>query len=311
MTDATATFGTFLLKKEGTDTPHSPSPDDHADLTKWLGGRSFAELKAEYDTRGYLVFKNVMSPDEVERVRTALAPYLTRKGRNDFEGFNSNRVYSLLAKAPDVFSDMITHPLALGFVEAELGSSALLSALLAINLHPGETVQDWHQDDGHIEIPLPRPAYGVSTFWTIDDTTEDNGATEIIPGSHLWGDDQRMPGSTHDVLFTPGGKSVDTDPFPHEDTVKVTMPAGSLMIAKGTLWHRGGANRSNAPRLIVTPQYCPGWARPLENTMLSTPQDITVKLPRRVRELIGYSIHGAFMGYTDGKHPDKFLDGVR
>jgi ectoine hydroxylase-related dioxygenase (phytanoyl-CoA dioxygenase family) len=85
------------------------------------------------------------------------------------------------------------------------------------------------------------------------------------------------------------------------------MPAGSVMIAKGGLWHRGGSNRSNAPRLIVTPQYCAGWARPLENMLLATPPDVARSLPERVRQLIGYSIHPPFMGYVDGMHPEKAL----
>ena len=65
----------------------------------------------------------------------------------------------------------------MAFAEAELGESCLLSALLAINLQPGETVQPWHFDDGGAKIPRPRPPLGVSTFWAIDDTTESNGAT--------------------------------------------------------------------------------------------------------------------------------------
>jgi ectoine hydroxylase-related dioxygenase (phytanoyl-CoA dioxygenase family) len=91
------------------------------------------------------------------------------------------------------------------------------------------------------------------------------------------------------------------------DAVKLAMPAGSLAIAKGTLWHRGGANRSDRPRLIITPQYCAGWIRQLENMCLAVPPETAEKLPERARELIGYSIHPPFMGYVDGVHPKKLL----
>src|SRR5215204_468621 len=153
----------------------------------WLKGRSFAALKDEFDRSGYLIFERVLSPDRVAAIRAALAPHLARDllGRNDFEGTRTNRVYALLAKSP-VFAELAIHPLALAFAEAELGQTCLLSAMLAINLHPGETVQPWHTDDGTAKMPRPRPALGVSTFWAIDDTTEQNGTTEIIPGSHLW-----------------------------------------------------------------------------------------------------------------------------
>src|ERR1700712_4199931 len=162
----------------------------------WLKGRAFASWREEFDSRGYLIFERVLAPNRIAELRAALAPFLARDltGRNDFEGLKTNRVYALLAKSP-IFAELAIHPLALAFAEAELGPSCLLSALLAINLHPGETVQPWHFDDNSAKVPRPRPALGISAFWAIDDTTEQNGATEIIPGSHLW-DAQTVEGAT-------------------------------------------------------------------------------------------------------------------
>jgi hypothetical protein len=53
---------------------------------------------------GYAVAENLISPHDVAGIKTALAPWLRgrRMGRNDFEGFHSERVYALLAKAPAV-----------------------------------------------------------------------------------------------------------------------------------------------------------------------------------------------------------------
>src|SRR6476661_10731860 len=274
----------------------------------WLNGRSFAALKDEFDRSGYLIFERVLAPDRVAELRAALAPHLARDllGRNDFEGTKTNRVYALLAKSP-LFAELAIHPLALALAEAELGQSCLLSALLAINLHPGETAQPWHFDDGGAKVPRPRPALGISAFWAIDDTTELNGSTEVIPGSHLW-DEQIVEGATRPADFTSKTTpNTDRDPGNRPDAVKMMMPSGSLAIAKGTLWHRGGANLSDRPRLIITPQYCAGWVRQLENMALAVPADIAAKLPERARELIGYSIHPPFMGYVDGVHPKKLL----
>jgi len=107
--------------------------------TPWLKGRAFASWREEFDSRGYLIFERVLSPNSVAEIRTALAPFLARDltGRNDFEGLKTNRVYALLAKSPH-FAELAIHPLALAFAEAELGQSCLLSALLAINLHPAK-----------------------------------------------------------------------------------------------------------------------------------------------------------------------------
>src|SRR4029450_11597293 len=116
----------------------------------WLKGRSFASWREEFDRQGFLIFERVLSPEQVAAIRAALAPHLARdlKGRNDFEGTRTNRVYALLAKSP-VFAELAIHPLALAFAEAELGESCLLSALLAINLHPGEALQPWHAAGGY------------------------------------------------------------------------------------------------------------------------------------------------------------------
>jgi ectoine hydroxylase-related dioxygenase (phytanoyl-CoA dioxygenase family) len=59
--------------------------------------------------------------------------------------------------------------------------------------------------------------------------------------------------------------------------------------------------------MIITPQYCAGWVRQLENMALAVPAEIAEKLPERARELIGYSIHPPFMGYVDGIHPRRLL----
>ena len=267
---------------------------------------AFGAKRTEFDRDGYVLFESVLETETLDRLRAALEPYLAADiaGRNDFEGLKTNRVYALLAKG-HVFADLACHPLALAFAQADLGRECLLSASLAINIHPGETVQPWHYDDSHYRLPRPRSSLGVSAFWAIDETTERNGATEIIPGSHVW-PEQNLPGGN--TLATFGDKrmrDMDDDPGARPDSLQVTMKPGSLMLAKGTLWHRGGANRSDKPRMIITPQYCPGWTRQLENMALAVPPAIAATLPRRAQELIGYSIHPPFMGYVDGMHPSR------
>lgn len=280
-----------------------------AAVSSHLGGRRFEEAYADFERDGYIVFERLLDEASIARIRDALQPYFDRDlhGRNDFEGLKSNREYSLLSKG-DIFSELAIHPLALAFAEYDLGPSCILSAFLAIQLHPGETVQPWHCDDDHCRIPRPRPPFQLSAFWAIDETTETNGATEVIPGSHLWNETLGNDLMSSNAFEQREIGDINVDPAPHPDAIKVTMPAGSLMLAKGTLYHRGGANKSDAKRLILTPQYSPGWVRPLENMILSTPPEVAATLPKRVLELIGYSIHPPFMGYVDGQHPQKALD---
>lgn len=281
-----------------------------ADLSPWLHGRSLADAWDQYQEEGYVIFPHVLTADQLDRQRAALQPWLEadQRGRNNFEGAQSNRIYGMLDKDP-VFADLISHPLQLAFAERELGQSCLLYACLAINLLPGETVQPWHFDDSHCALPRPREPLSQSTFWSISETTEENGATEIIPGSHKWGDEEPDGANRGSDFKTGVIDKTNHGTDDHPDMIRATMPAGSLMIAKGTLWHRGGANRSDAPRLIVTPQFCKGWCRPLEQQLLVVPPEKAARFPKRVQELLGYNIHPPFMGYVDGMHPSRKLSG--
>jgi ectoine hydroxylase-related dioxygenase (phytanoyl-CoA dioxygenase family) len=232
--------------------------------------------------------EHAVDADTTARIRAELSPWLgadAYRGRNDFEGFRSNRVYALLAKAPAI-AGLVEHPWVMAMLDELLLPQFLLSANLAINLLPGETAQQFHVDDGFYRVARPRPAISVSAIWAIDEFTDENGATEVIPGSHRWGDE--VPDTDHPV-------------------VKVVMPAGSVVVFPGTLWHRGGANRSDRPRLAITPQYCEPWARQQEQQILSVGAR-AAQYSERIQSMLGYSIHPPFMGHVDGLHPRRLLD---
>ena len=275
-------------------------------LSPLLPDQDVAGLSAAFDTQGFCVIPELLHVRQLERQREALAPCVDDglMGWNMFEGRRTHRIYAMLAKDP-VFAELVAHPVSLAWAEHYLGPSCLLSACLAIHLQPGEFAQPWHTDDGHTSLTPPHDLRGISTFRALDDTTVENGATEVLPGSHLWSETE-FPGALKDQDFEIDEDETG-DPGAHPDAVKVTVPVGSLMIARSDLWHRGGANRSATARCFVTPQYCSGWLRPLESMLLSVPPERAAALPERVRELLGYSIHPPFMGYSDGMHPQRVL----
>ena len=275
-------------------------------LSPLLPDQDVTGLLEAFDKQGFCVIPELLDASQLQRQREALVPWIDQgpMGRNVFEGTRTHRIYAMLAKDP-VFAELVAHPVSLAWAEHFLGQSCLLSACLAIHLQPGESAQPWHTDDGHTSLTPPHDLLGVSTFWALDDTTLENGATEVLPGSHRWSETE-FPGVLREQDFATGA-DVAGDPGSHPDAVKVIMPAGSLMIARGDLWHRGGANRSDTARCLITPQYCAGWLRPLESMLLSVPAERAAALPERVRELLGYSIHPPFMGYSDGMHPQRVL----
>ena len=171
--------------------PRSPAGKADYLWAAQVGASAMTTLDEQLDEVGYAVVPDVLTTDEIASVRDALAPHLADgpRGRNPFEGHETQRVYCLVAKSR-AFDRLILDPLMLEIAERALGANFLLTATLAIDLHPGETAQDFHSDDGFYRIPRPRPPVSVSTMWAIDDFTNDNGATLIYPGSHRWGDER-------------------------------------------------------------------------------------------------------------------------
>ena len=239
--------------------------------------------------QGYSILHDLLPIEQVDSVKQALAPWLSKEhmGRNDFEGFQTERVYGLLAKLP-FLSMLVEHPDVLAIIDNFLEKNYLLTSYLAINIHPGETAQTFHGD--HTQVPNcnRNDINGMSALWAFDDFTTENGATEIIPGSHTWSRQE---------------------PIPEDAGISVQMSAGSVVVYHGSLYHRGGANNSTETRLALTPQYCQPWLRQLENMPLVVPPDQAGQFSSRIQALLGYSIRDpGFMGFVNGLHPKRLID---
>lgn len=101
---------------------------------------------------GYVILPDLLTAQELDEIREAVAPLLDRRGRNQFEGHTTQRVYSVLNKtrACDRIAD---HPRVLALVDRLLLPNYLLSMLQVINILPGEQTQMLHTDDGFYPCP--------------------------------------------------------------------------------------------------------------------------------------------------------------
>jgi ectoine hydroxylase-related dioxygenase (phytanoyl-CoA dioxygenase family) len=249
--------------------------------------KSVEDVLADLDRDGYSIVPGMLDAEQAAGVRAELATIADAipHGRNSFEGFNTRRIYALFAKTRS-FDALAIHPLVTGVLDRVL-QHYQLSAPTGIMIDPGEPAQILHHDDSVYPLPRPHTQVVVTTMWPLDDFTELNGATRLVPGSHRW-----------------------TDQQPDERTaVRVAeMPAGSVMFYLGTLWHGGGANRSDNPRLGVILEYVASWLRAQENHILGVPPDIVASLPEALQELLGYNVYPPFLGYVDGRHPRRLLE---
>ena len=244
---------------------------------------------AEVAKRGYVVIEGLLSQAELDAIREAAEPLLDHSGRNDFEGLRTQRVYGVLSKTR-AMDRLVDHPRILAMLDRMFLPNYLLSQLQVINILPGESSQALHADDSFYPVPRPRPPLGAATVWAIDAFCADNGATSIVPGSHVWPDERAPTG---------------------EEAVPAVMPAGSVLFYPGTFWHGGGENRSAAARLAITCQYCEPWVRTQENYFLGTPREVVAEVSEDIRRLLGYSIHPPFIGMVDGMHPKRLLEDIQ
>jgi ectoine hydroxylase-related dioxygenase (phytanoyl-CoA dioxygenase family) len=257
---------------------------------------------ARLDSQGYTIVEDYLSPSQIERFREDLAPYLgAYRGRNPFEGHTTERVYTLVGRG-EIFEAAASDPRLLAILDRMLLPNYLLSADHAICIYPGEKAQSLHNDDGFYPFPRPRRAFSISVIGAIDAFTPENGGTVMYPGSHKWTLERcrAVP-----MALMRGETTDDTRSVYH-----LTMPAGAICVFPGTLLHGAGANRTDAPRLAYTNQYCEPWARPQENFFLGVPKERVARMSREMQILLGYELlsPGSIMGQVGGYNPQKALD---
>ena len=263
--------------------------------------KSVADRLAHYHEHGYVILDGALSPSEIDDLRTALQPYLElgMRGRNDFEGERTQRVYSLIGRGAP-FERSAEHPMVMELLNELLLPNFLLTASQAICIHPGETPQPVHCDDQFCWLARPRPPLSVSHDLGTRRLQRENGGTLVIPGSHRWSDEE--------VAASIGpGDAFDEWQCQHRDG-GTRRDAGWLIgrLFRHTLprWRR---NRSSALRRAFSHQYCEPWVRQQENFTLSIPQDRVKEMSPRLRQMLGYSIHPPFVGQIAGRHPEKAL----
>jgi ectoine hydroxylase-related dioxygenase (phytanoyl-CoA dioxygenase family) len=252
---------------------------------------SDAAVAASLDEHGYALIEDLLDPDDVAARRAGLDDLFaaTPTGRNFFEGFQTQRIYAVYAKTR-AFDDLAVHPRLLAALDHALGPHYQFSAPVALRIGPGETAQVLHRDEDIYPLPRPHVPVVVNSMWALCDFTEENGATRLIPGSHRWPEDRRPADDGH-------------------ETVAVAMPAGSVLIYLGGLWHGGGANTTDRPRPGLLLEYVVSWLRPQETQLVAVPPEVARDLPERLQELLGYNVFPPFLGYVDGRHPRRILAG--
>lgn len=112
-----------------------------------------------------------------------------------------------------------------------------ISSFQANILKPGAPQQKIHIDS---PLPDPQPSWQIkaNTITLLDDFTQFNGGTMVVPGSHRY-------------LRKPIGTSEELDQL-----VSIIAPVGTTIVTLGGLWHASGSNQSNHSRVVILGSYC-------------------------------------------------------
>ena len=247
------------------------------------------------DQDAAVIIDDVIPDTEIDKILNELDTFIkgNLKGADEFTGFQTTRVGALIARSHgcrDLAMHTKINALASQFLEPHCDNYQLHFTSL-ISIGPGETKQILHRDRGLWGGYISRKIETLfAVVWAATDFTFENGATQLVPGSHKW----------------------DAKREPLEDEIAYAeMKKGSVLIYTGSVLHGGGDNISDEVRSGIFIHYAPGWIRQQENQYLSCPPEIAKELTPELRSLIGYSKGGYVMGfYSDPNHVDGKLESV-
>ena len=239
---------------------------------------------------GCAIVRELAGRELVDRIDAELAPYFDSAPMSNgaFMGRRTQRTCRIVVKSPAA-RDLILDRLVLDVVGAVLEGGAYhytLHHTEAMRVHPGQGAQSIHRDDTTFPFKHPCKPVMIACFWALSRFTPANGATRVVPGSHLW-DDERRP----------------TD----AEIQSVDMPPGSVLIIDAALYHSAGGNQTeDEVRRSVVFMYGLGWLRPAENPNLAVPPAVARTLPPQLQDLLSYRNHG-YLGHYELASPKIVL----
>lgn len=203
------------------------------------------------DQNGYLNLGKILSDEQLHAIRNKIQELLEREGENAGSELidspyirhpkesGADRLADLVNKGAE-FDIFYTHPKVLAAISHVLGADIKLSSLNYRAAKPGAGLQklhvDWH------EAVTPGDYKVCNSIWLLDDFYRENGATRVVPGSHL---NSSLP---QDVLDDPLA--------PHPEEVIIKAPAGSVVIFNSHVWHGGTTNQTSSARRAIHSYFC-------------------------------------------------------
>ena len=230
----------------------------------------------QINNQGFVAIPNWLTEDRVKQLKHDLRSEVDPIRELMPPDFKTVRAHNLLAKTRCA-DDIVCDPKLSAIAQAVLGPNIQISVVVMFDLLPGAKAQGLHQDDGLWPIPRPHPPFVVNSVIAVDEFTLQNGATHVVPKSHLW----------HDVPVKQP---------PDVETLQIAMKPGDMLIWHGALWHGGGANNTQDSRLAIDINFNLSYLAQQENQFLGVPRSEVARMPERLQRLIGYKFGLNYVG---------------
>jgi len=229
---------------------------------------------------GAVILDDVLSEGFIAALREETDPYMehTSNGEDHFAGHHTTRTGGLLVRS-EKCRELIENQTILNPCNEFLApycERVQLHLTQIIRIRPGETAQTIHRDRWAWGKHLSHLEPQFNTIWAITDFTSENGATQVVPGSTQWPDDQEIK---------------------PEQITQAKMKAGSVLVYSGSVFHGGGANSSDQDRIGINITYALGWLRQEEKQCLRCPPELAKDLSPTLQGLAGYAMGQYALGY--------------
>ncbi|MBV9045728.1 MAG: phytanoyl-CoA dioxygenase family protein [Alphaproteobacteria bacterium] len=238
--------------------------------------------KGELDEQGYCVIADVLSPGEVATLKERLVAQADGERAagvafHDGGATRPNQRVWMLVNKGKVFRDLMLHPIIDALMGHLLGPDYLLSSLTANIAHKGGEPMVLHTDQGYVGMWTPVPLV-ANIAWMLDDFTDANGGTRLVPKSHLNSGTTQRSSS----FVAAGAANQPTQ----AETIAATGKAGSILCFDGRVWHGTGANTTDKPRHALLSYHCRPFVRTQENFSLGLlPELVTSERPEFLKRL--------------------------
>lgn len=234
------------------------------------------EQRLFFETNGYLILPNALSPEELAAVRAAAdraeAIWRADPARPGGRGANLEQVQAPIEYDP-VLCDLLTHPKVFPIVRELLGDDVMMidNDYFLTSPH-SKSHAHWHHDVGMAGVYHPRSTLMVKVFYLLTDVPEGGGGTALIPGSHRFPNDFALP------------KVENADDMPGH--VAMTHPAGTAYLFNGRIYHAALNNRTDHIRRVLIYNYGHFWMKQWQGYEPSEALKARAKT-RVMRQLLG------------------------